>query len=590
MFFTTFFNRFAGIRSGGGEFSGGMALLKHFLPYRDYFTAGPPFNALKASVLLDLAGHKLFALRIFAVVERMVLGSILLVWLGQAVPARHAYIGSFVTIALSVGDRTDPLASYNHDALLFAVAGGLLASGALRRGLGGAAFALAAFGSGACAALSLVTKQTVGGSVSAVLLVVPLSLLFRSGVARSALYATAYMLGAAVPVAAMGLVLEHLGILHTALKMMFITGPSAKAGGAGDFIFRWGMVASDNAGWVVLGIFWWVLAGVFVRRACRSRPQPAQANEWPGARWLAWSVAAGGALVAGAEMLSRLPALHDLTKSVVYATVLGVGSVLLWSTGRVRRRDRSIEDERRFLLAAVSAATALSLSLSWPAFEAMLVPGLGLVVALLLAGSPRRAQAWIYGVLAFLVFMQLREKLDLPFGFDLQDEAPVYQATERSTLPELAGMRLPRSTVRFVDETTALIQSHTCPGDPVFTYPEMGLLYTLSDRRAPTWSPSHNIDVVNDALAQEDAARLAAARPLVLVTYREAEGDWKGAERLWRRGHRSGQRKIAAVVEALAASYRLVGTYVLREGDPPIEVYLRPDATLRRAQMCRAAQ
>ena len=38
LFFFSYFNRFAGIRSGAGEWSGGIALLSGILPYRDYYT------------------------------------------------------------------------------------------------------------------------------------------------------------------------------------------------------------------------------------------------------------------------------------------------------------------------------------------------------------------------------------------------------------------------------------------------------------------------------------------------------------------------------------------------------------------------
>ena len=44
VFFLSYFNRFVGFRSGDGEFSGGIGILAHRLPYRDYYTAGPPLT------------------------------------------------------------------------------------------------------------------------------------------------------------------------------------------------------------------------------------------------------------------------------------------------------------------------------------------------------------------------------------------------------------------------------------------------------------------------------------------------------------------------------------------------------------------
>ncbi len=591
LFFATFFNRFAGLRSGNGEFSGGMALLEGVLPYRDYFTAGPPLNSLKAALLLNLFGPRLVVLRVAAVVERMVLASMLMCWLQQLTKARFAAVAAFVTITLSAGDRTDPLASYNHDALLWAIAAGLLASAALEHGQPRSRLAALGFFSGVCAALSLLTKQTVGGVIAVVLLPLPAYLLGRAARSRGFTWLLSFCAGVLPPVAAVALLLGRLHILQPALAMLFVTGPSAKAGHPGDFVRRWGMVGMDNAGWVVLGVFWSVLAWAAKRAAWETSgnlfQEPLEKALPPLKPWLARASGATVLLGALAELARRLPALHDSTKAVVYATLIGLVWLLVHAVRLRGRAPGSLWADRLLLCAACSAAVALALSLSWPAFEAMLLPGLGLLLALVLAGSGSRARPYVYGVLAFLLVMQLREKLDLPFGFDLEDEGSVATALEPSRQNALAGLRLPTATVRFVDETTALIDQHTCPGDGVFTFPEMGLLYTLAHRWPPTWSPSHNVDVVNDALAQADTARLLAAPPAVLITYRETAEDWKGAERLWRGGRPLGQRIMAGAVDHLARTYAHQGSYVLRAGDPVIDVYLRPDATSARAQSCQ---
>jgi len=41
-------------------------------------------------------------------------------------------------------------------------------------------------------------------------------------------------------------------------------------------------------------------------------------------------------------------------------------------------------------------------------------------------------------------FLEVREKLDVPFGFGGQDEAPVRFANAASFQPQLRGMRLAR--------------------------------------------------------------------------------------------------------------------------------------------------
>ena len=131
LFFFSFFNRFAGVRSGDGEYAGGVALLAGRLPYRDYFTAGPPLNQLKSAVELAVFGKALIVSRAAAVVERLGIAALLYCWLRRSFSRHAAAVAAFVTIVVSAGDRTDPLASYNHDAILFAMVCGYAASLAL---------------------------------------------------------------------------------------------------------------------------------------------------------------------------------------------------------------------------------------------------------------------------------------------------------------------------------------------------------------------------------------------------------------------------------------------------------------------------
>src|ERR1700761_5833283 len=128
LFFFSYFNRFAGLRSGDGDFSGGMAMLAHRLPYRDYYTAGPPLNQIKSAMELAVFGKTLLVVRLAAVAERLVIAALLYAWLRRIFSSWASAIAALVTIIVSAGDHTDPLASYNHDAILFAILCGFLAS------------------------------------------------------------------------------------------------------------------------------------------------------------------------------------------------------------------------------------------------------------------------------------------------------------------------------------------------------------------------------------------------------------------------------------------------------------------------------
>ena len=291
----------------------------------------------------------------------------------------------------------------------------------------------------------------------------------------------------------------------------------------------------------------------------------------------AW-VAAGAVIIGGAQALAytTLPVLRNFSKTSVYYVLAGLTlwlagqMVWLFRDGLTRRAAQTI------LFGALGWSIAVMLSLSWPAFEAMTLPGLGFLLAAALDGVEERFRWFPLLVMAAMVFFQVREKLDRPFGFGLQDESAVRYATAVSSEAQLRGMRLPLPMARFLDETVGLVARQTRPGDTIFTYPEMGLLYPLTDRWPPTWSGSHNIDVINDAFAREEAQRLIRARPAVIIYYRLPEQALRGDEFLWRGGARSGQRDIIAAVEQLVRGYRLAGSYVIAPGNPPIEVYVRP--------------
>jgi hypothetical protein len=215
------------------------------------------------------------------------------------------------------------------------------------------------------------------------------------------------------------------------------------------------------------------------------------------------------------------------------------------------------------------------LSLSFPLFEAMLIPGFGLIFAALLDGASEAFMPLLYCVAALLIFSQTCFKLIRPYGFTDIIEPPVREAHATSKLPIMRGFILPQSTVDFIDGTMGIIDAHSKPGDTIFTYPEMGIFYGLSGRMFPTQAGSHNVDVVNDTVAIAEAQRLLNARPAVIIYHPETERFLLLEEKVWRHGKPIGQRAIIAAIQTLAKSYRLAATYYIPPNDQPILVYVR---------------
>lgn len=573
LFFGFWFNRFAGLRSGDGEFTGGVAFLAHRLPYRDYYTAGPPLNQLKSAVEFSLFGQTLLVSRACGVMERLVLGALLFVWIRRLFSRSAAMLVTFVTMVISAGDRTDPLASYNHDAIFFAVLCGLLSSFVVstqttRNRLG---FGLAA---GVAAGCSSLTKQTVGlGTTVAVLTLLALATFSLRGIKSTLQVFFVYLMGFALPVLGTGIYLEHLGVLSAALHMMFVAGPAAKASGGHVFLTRELSVAAGNPVWVSLAFLALLLISVAVWRNLHApnREEPAGSCT---TKYFFWG-AAFVLLLAYTLSFTSLPALEDFGKASVYFSFLGCAalgvSLILLALRRPEQRERNWQ---LALLAAVGWAVAFTLSLSWPAFEAMTLPALALPLALAHDGARLWGRRFLYLVAAAMVFLQVREKLELPFAFAHEEEPAIRFAREHSELPALRGMRLPTETIRLLDTTTQVFQQ-AAPraSDPVFTYPEFGLVYALADRNPPTLAGSHNIDVVPDGFAKQEAERLLANPPKAILYARPAEADLLDDERIWRNGQPSGQRDLIAALDKITAHYDLVTTFVLKAGDTPIRLY-----------------
>lgn len=579
VFFLAFFNRFAGVRSGDGEYGGGLALLAGRLPYRDYFTSGPPLNQIKSAIELAVFGKALIVSRAAGVAERLLIAAVLYVWLRLSFSRLATAVATVVTVIVSAGDRTDPIASYNHDAIFFAMLCGLMATLAFERvrigkSAAGAGFALA---SGCAAGLSALTKQTVGlGTLVGVLVVGTLAFAYTGGARRAMVWVTAFVAGAAVPVVATGFYLQRLGVLSAALNMLFVSAPKAKAGRPLDFLTRDVAIGIDNWPWVLLAVIAMAMSAGAIRRSLLAAGVEERADR----RQLLFVGCGCFALLAGGILLSLtpLPAVWNFSKGPVYYTFAGTAIVgLAVIVGAMRRLADTERLWRLGILATVGWCVAFTLSLSWPAFEAMTLPGLGLLLAAAVDGV-RRGRPVLYALLGVTVFFQMREKLDLPFSFDNQDEPSVRFATQSSSLPGLRGMRLPAETVRLLESSTRVMRSRAQGEDTVFTYPEMSLVYSLSGKVAPTWSGSHNIDTTNDDFARQEAGRLLQRQPVVILYARPTEEQLRDAESTWRHGARSGQRDLMHALDCLTSQYQLVDTFQLLPQDVPIRLYARAES------------
>ena len=579
-FFSLFFNRFAGLRSGDGEYVGGYFLVRGSLPFRDYFTASPPLNPFKSGVLLSLFGENLIVSRAAGMVERSFIVLLLYLWLLRLSRPAYAALGAFATLVVSTADFADPIASYNHDCIFLAMLSGYLAGFALNRSRSTHSLAWTGLAAGVAAGFSLLTKQTIGLGAVVVVPIVVTAIVWRLQTFRRAItWLLAFAGGAAIPVGALLAWLASLGVLKTFLVAIFIKGPAAKAqNGGGDFASRaLHVVVAVAPLTMLLAICGAVIAVRFVLRS-QDPHSGAEQNDRP------WEMAAVAAFGIASIALGAAFSFHHWGEfhrfwplNMVFFTAVAVVLLLLRGTRQFLKGTLSEHQAQVYLLAVASFNIAFMLSLSYPMFAAMLLPGFGLIFAGSLAGSNPLGRLAICAVVLLLCVDSVRFKLDVPFGFGFFTDGPVSTANVRSDQPKLKGILLPASTVHLIDGVAHIVASNTTSTDTIFVFPEMALFYALTDRKWPTQTASHNPDVVNDAFAKEEAVRLLENPPKVIIYLPKTEQQSRVEELVWRHGNRMGQRDIATAVEALAKNYRLAGVYPTNPKNQNVYVYVRPD-------------
>ncbi|HUZ46957.1 MAG TPA: hypothetical protein VMW54_10005 [Terriglobia bacterium] len=574
-FFLLFFNRFAGVRTINGSGLAGSFILSGRIPYRDGFAATPPLFALENALSTWLFGTALIVQRIVGVFERALLATVLYLWLSRLFRISSATLGAIVAIVVSAGDITDPISSYNHDTILWAIAAGLFASICLEW-MSNRTASWASFLCGISASLCLCDKQTIGLGITVGVPVLVAASLWRSRDFRVAgRFVAWFCTGWVIPIATLSYWLYSHGALGLCVRQLFLDGPSAKAGAPTDFVMRWIMVTYRTpylrAGFIIAAI----LLILVVNRLF----YPVRLPKDPGRDFRALVFVAGLSVVSiglgvGAAYAGLTP-WAVVVKASIYFTLMACGILAaVFSLGFLFGKLNDFQ--RQFwLLGAVGFVCAFMLSLSWPAFEAMVIPGLGFLVAAFLDSPSRRARAACYLASGVLLFSLVVWKLCNPFGFADWSEPPVMAANTTPSLPELWGFRLPQPEVAMLEGAARIIREHSTAQDTIFTYPSMPIFYAISHRWWPGYTEDHNIDACPDNIAQADAARILQAKPAVIIYYRQTPEYLKSEEALWRDGKRSGQRDIIAAVEKLVRGYKLAASYDVPTTKLKLDVYVR---------------
>jgi hypothetical protein len=577
-FLLLYWNHFVGLKYGAGHIVVSSWLLRGILPYKDYFAPMPFFSILANAGVLALFGKSYIVVRVFAVFIRIAIALVVYFWLRQMFRPSHAALAASLTAILGSCDITDPLDSYNHQAILLSILSGLAASFALDPNKTSKSLTVLGIFSGVCAALCFFTKQTVGFGTTIVIPVVVAVLLSRlASFSKAKPFLLGYCAGWGLSSAMLILWLIQNGIWQNFIQQIFVKGPAAKASHPTDLLFRFVYFTVRFSFVTFEAILAVVFTWFMVQRSAHKESLLVESNR-PVVFVLMLGVFAVGL---GAFAHWHLPlwfqqgfdfiAVAVTTKIIMYLALFAsfvqcLYYALLW----LRRIHFSGRQAQFCLYAAISFIDAGMICLSYPAYEVMIIPGFGLILAAALDVAGQKGLRVIYAIWALLLFGATANKLFCSFN----GEPPIRTANTTSALPQLAGLVLPESTVRFIDSSVKIIQSNSSPQDTIFVYPEGSEFYYLTNRMCATFSLMHNIDVMNDQFAKAEAARLWQKKPAVLIYCPDSA--LKQMEEFWRHGHQSGNRDIESVCQALAKRYHLAATFSA-PGMGVTSVYVRPN-------------
>jgi hypothetical protein len=517
--------------------------------------------------------------------ERTLLAVLIYAWLKKLFSSRIAVFSAITTTILGSQGFADPVDAYHQLSELFAIASGLSLSWAFLFGVRARTFVVSAILCGVFAGITMCTKQSVGAltlvAMPAIALLIPGVLQKKTKLASFLLL---YGVGCFLVFSLLIAWLLSFGALNAFFLQVFVQAPAAKAAHPLDYLIRF-FVASKQfflslIGAIVLISFNWKSLVAFATRRRTDFIYDARSVVIPFC-FIAVSIIIGIVSAFNQPVFNSLPAhivfTFTLSRLLAFLGVLCLPTYLCYYL-LVRFRhpaNLSARQTNLFVFCSVSMVNLVASALSFPLIVEMIVPGLALIVAATTEQVSKKIYGINIGVWCLFIALATNFKCTVPFGLDGIFEKGGSIANSYSSQPQLKGMLLPAQTVEFVDSTADFIKKHTLPGDTIYSYPECGIMYALTDRKFPTFSAVHIIDVLNDKFGREEAARLIKNRPAVLIYIPDPVGLIQ-QEKIWRFGKPSGNRALIKACETLAREYILVSNQNISL-DKRVYVYVRPD-------------
>ena len=463
-------------------------------------------------------------------------------------------------------------------------------------------------GSGVLAGLCFLTKQSNGLSIAAALGVAVVCVSMGLGLRRAIGNAVVYSLGFAAPVAViLGWLLAERALVPF-FDQVFL-GASQSKGGLRAILLGWlGMTVDRERLKLGLQLLAFiaaiVLAGWSQRWvAGRLWPGAARAREGGGEAWsldlLALLAASTMALVIPyvlptlaepirlSKILERIR-FQSLPWLVVISTLVGfLASAALCLT----RAGRGVRARAWQVLIWTSLGMVIGAGTSAPGIgEGGIYFGAGVALACLLESfpSPRSVARLAFAGFALLMVVNLSSnKYILPYLWWGYQVADIRESTQRVHVresadrqnPRLRGFRLPAKELEVLAEVKSILERHSRPGEPIFTFPQIPLFYLLTDRWPDTFALVHWFDVTPDSVVAEDMKRLERNPPKVIVVFDPPDFSWQAHEKHFRAGKPLMQREMDLLLRRMTSepgAYTLEASYDISY-EHTLKVWVRSD-------------
>jgi hypothetical protein len=549
------------------------------VPYRDFDLLATPLYTYILAGITRVFGYDLIVLRLVGVIVFVAIAVTACLVFSRLFTPFVAMVAACVTAFFLQAEVTNVFYDYIRFFDLLANATCLsllihvLATETRRSRLNWALIAC-----GLCSAGALLIRQSSGAVlVAAVLAVLGLQILAGRGTAQRLTDLIVYVVALLAPIGTMVAVMVTNGSLRPFLTMTSGDALTAK-GGLPVVLFGWvsrfwpEVIAVRGSVTLMLGLL--AVSGALYLLA----PRPTM-----GCRdGLLWSAAFFTAALAGVLFCVRFSSLSSAfepfrllaTPYSVYPVVTILCAFSLVQL--VRSRSLTFAQRRFFLGLAVLTFMVLAIgygsATSGGFSEGQTALALGTIFAsiLFLAGHVLGTPARLITVTVCvgLCLSYVSYKIDAPYAWWGLREPSMREAIDSVSVPGLRGIRVSPQTKAAIEGVTSAITDSSRPGDDVFVFPHMPILYLLTDRYPSTFTLVQWFDFSSRHALAADMSRTEDHPPRVVVIVEVPDWVYTAHESLFWGGHTSAQRSMRDRLERLvhADPYHEVGAWSLTDG------------------------